>query len=116
MVGRDTEKSKKGKGKWKFMREEEMLEMAERGRPYRSVLCWYLWKVGDTVVEAMGKKVRKKRKVEEEEGGETVEKVKRVRKTKTEVKEEEGEKVIQRRTGAEKVDVQKASTAVLSEA
>lgn len=46
LAGRDIEKLKKagktnggkGGGKWKYMKEEEMVEMAERFRPYRLVL------------------------------------------------------------------------------
>ncbi|KAI5784623.1 DNA glycosylase [Geopyxis carbonaria] len=51
-VSREAGKGKKGK--WKFMTEAEMVEQAERYRPYRSVFCWYMWRVGDVVVDAMG--------------------------------------------------------------
>jgi len=46
LVGRDVGKLKTGgKGKWKYMSEKDMEEMAERFRPYRSVFMWYMWKV-----------------------------------------------------------------------
>ncbi|CCX04877.1 Similar to DNA-3-methyladenine glycosylase; acc. no. P22134 [Pyronema omphalodes CBS 100304] len=42
-AGMDVAKLKKGKGKWKYMPEKEMKEMAERYRPYRSfVLLVYV--------------------------------------------------------------------------
>lgn len=37
--GRDVEKLKNKGGKWKYMAEQEMLETAEKFRPYRYVLC-----------------------------------------------------------------------------
>lgn len=52
--GRDVAKLRNGKGKWKYMKEEEMESLAERFRPWRSVFCWYMWRIGDTEVEAMG--------------------------------------------------------------
>lgn len=48
-VGRDVAKLKaKGGGKWKYMGEKEMEEIAERFRPYRSLFMWYMWRVEDT--------------------------------------------------------------------
>jgi DNA-3-methyladenine glycosylase II len=47
-VGRDVKKLKaKGAkaGKWKYMSEKEMLEIAERFRPYRSLFMWYMWRI-----------------------------------------------------------------------
>ncbi|KAI5813445.1 DNA glycosylase [Pyronema omphalodes] len=52
-AGRDVAKLKKGKGKWKYMPEKEMIQMAEPYRPYRSLFCWYMWRVEGTEVEAM---------------------------------------------------------------
>lgn len=49
--GRDVERLKRGaKGKWKYMSEAEMLEMAEPFRPYRSIFMWYMWRVEDVDV------------------------------------------------------------------
>ncbi|KAK3074800.1 3-methyladenine DNA glycosylase [Teratosphaeriaceae sp. CCFEE 6253] len=59
-AGRDVKKLKaKGLGgkakdaKWKYMKEAEMLEMAEKYRPWRSVFMWYMWRVEDVDVEAI---------------------------------------------------------------
>ncbi|KIN06645.1 hypothetical protein OIDMADRAFT_156008 [Oidiodendron maius Zn] len=47
-VGRDVNKLKNGKGgKWKYMAEKEMEEIAEKYKPYRSVFMWYMWRVED---------------------------------------------------------------------
>ena len=103
LLGRDVEKLKKsGKGKWKYMGQKEMLQEAEAYRPYRSMLSWYLWRVGDVGVDAFGAtgkeeetaKAGKKRKVkgEEEAAGEVkvVKAAKRGRKAspKTQVSED----------------------------
>ncbi|KFY05207.1 hypothetical protein O988_00191 [Pseudogymnoascus sp. VKM F-3808] len=46
LAGRDISKLKaKGGGKWKYMSEKDMLEMAEKFAPYRSVFMWYMWRV-----------------------------------------------------------------------
>lgn len=45
LVGRDISKLKAKGGKWKYMSEKEMEEMAEKFRPYRSVFMWYTWSV-----------------------------------------------------------------------
>ena len=44
-MGRDVAKlkNKGGGNKWKYMKEAEMLEIAERFRPYRSLFMWYMW-------------------------------------------------------------------------
>lgn len=47
-VGRDVAKLKGKGGKWKYMAEKEMEEIAERFRPYRSLFMWYMWRVEDT--------------------------------------------------------------------
>ncbi|KAH6840664.1 DNA glycosylase [Chaetomium sp. MPI-CAGE-AT-0009] len=53
-VGRDVARLKaKGGGKWKYMAEREMEELAERFRPYRSVFMWYMWRVEETDVSTM---------------------------------------------------------------
>lgn len=44
-VGRDVGKLKaKGGGKWKYMSEKEMVEVAEKFSPYRSLFMWYMWR------------------------------------------------------------------------
>ncbi|TKA70262.1 hypothetical protein B0A55_07761 [Friedmanniomyces simplex] len=54
-AGKDVAKLKaKGGGKWKYMAEKEMLERAERYRPFRSLFMWYMWRVEDVDVEAVG--------------------------------------------------------------
>ncbi|KAH8911686.1 DNA glycosylase [Coniochaeta sp. PMI_546] len=47
-VGRDVAKLKGKGGKWKYMGEKEMEEIAARFRPYRSLFMWYMWRVEDT--------------------------------------------------------------------
>ncbi|KAK0281158.1 3-methyladenine DNA glycosylase [Friedmanniomyces endolithicus] len=54
-AGKDVAKLKaKGGGKWKYMAEKEMVERAEMYRPYRSLYMWYMWRVEDVNVEAVG--------------------------------------------------------------
>ncbi|KAF2223633.1 DNA glycosylase [Elsinoe ampelina] len=43
--GRDVAKLKGKGGKWKYMSEKEMVETAERFRPYRSLFMWYMWRI-----------------------------------------------------------------------
>ncbi|KAG5438983.1 hypothetical protein PCANB_002313 [Pneumocystis canis] len=40
--------SKPNKGKWKYMNHEEMIEMAEPWRPYRSIASWFMWRIKNT--------------------------------------------------------------------
>jgi DNA-3-methyladenine glycosylase II len=35
----------KGGGKFKYMAEKDMLELAARFAPYRSLFMWYMWRV-----------------------------------------------------------------------
>ncbi|KTW29848.1 hypothetical protein T552_01052 [Pneumocystis carinii B80] len=35
--------SKPNKGKWKYMNHDEMIQMAEPWRPYRSIASWFIW-------------------------------------------------------------------------
>ena len=43
LMGKDCNKLKsRGKGKWKYMSEKEMLEISEKFRPYRYVLSVWL--------------------------------------------------------------------------
>lgn len=54
-LGKDVSKLKaKGGGKWKYMSEREMLETAERFRPYRSLFMWYMWRIESVDVSVMG--------------------------------------------------------------
>ncbi|KAH8821139.1 DNA glycosylase [Xylogone sp. PMI_703] len=53
-VGKDVGKLKaKGGGKWKYMGEKEMLEIAEKFRPYRGLFMWYMWRWENTDVAAL---------------------------------------------------------------
>jgi len=48
LAGKDINKLKTSKaGKWKYMSEKDMLEMAEKFKPYRSVFMWYTWRACD---------------------------------------------------------------------
>jgi DNA-3-methyladenine glycosylase II len=51
--GRDVAKLKNKGGKWKYMSEKEMVEVAEDFRPWRSLFMWYMWRVEDVEVEAL---------------------------------------------------------------
>lgn len=54
-MGRDVSKLKaKGKGKWKYMSEQEMIDIANRFVPYRSVFMWYMWRMEDVNLDALG--------------------------------------------------------------
>ncbi|KAG6040180.1 hypothetical protein E4U41_001364 [Claviceps citrina] len=47
-VGRDVAKLKSKGGKWKYMSEEEMLEISAKFAPYRSLFMWLMWRVEDS--------------------------------------------------------------------
>ena len=51
--GRDVAKLKAKGGKWKYMGEREMSEIAEKFSPYRSLFMWYMWQVADVNVDAI---------------------------------------------------------------
>ncbi|KAM3072926.1 3-methyladenine DNA glycosylase [Clarireedia jacksonii] len=55
LIGKDVEKLKKGGkgGKWKYMGEKEMEEMAEKFSPYRSIFMWYMWRVEDVEISSL---------------------------------------------------------------
>lgn len=53
LMGRDVGKLKAKGGKWKYMSEKEMEEIAEKFKPYRSVFMWYMWKVQDVDISTM---------------------------------------------------------------
>jgi DNA-3-methyladenine glycosylase II len=52
-VGRDVNKLRSKGGKWKYMSEKEMQEMAEPFKPYRSLFMWYMWRVEETDVSTL---------------------------------------------------------------
>ncbi|KAF4900708.1 DNA-3-methyladenine glycosylase [Colletotrichum viniferum] len=52
-VGRDVAKLKAKGGKWKYMSEKEMAEMASPFAPYRSVFMWYMWRVEETDISTL---------------------------------------------------------------
>ena len=53
-VGKDVKKLKaKGGGKWKYMSEKDMLETAEKFRPYRSLFMWYMWRIEEVDTSAV---------------------------------------------------------------
>jgi DNA-3-methyladenine glycosylase II len=51
--GRDVAKLKGKGGKWKYMSEGEMVEVAEPFRPWRSLFMWYMWRIEDVDVAAL---------------------------------------------------------------
>lgn len=52
-VGRDVSKLKGKGGKWKYMSEQEMVEISDRFKPYRTLFMWYMWRVEETDVSTM---------------------------------------------------------------
>ncbi|RMJ27009.1 hypothetical protein PHISP_02138 [Aspergillus sp. HF37] len=53
-MGRDVGKLKtKGGGKFKYMPEKEMLELASKFTPYRSIFMWYMWRVENVDIAVM---------------------------------------------------------------
>ncbi|KAG5927408.1 hypothetical protein E4U42_002280 [Claviceps africana] len=50
-VGRDVAKLKSKGGKWKYMSEQEMLEISGRFAPYRSLFMWLMWRVEDSFTD-----------------------------------------------------------------
>ncbi|KAK2625076.1 hypothetical protein QTJ16_005445 [Diplocarpon rosae] len=55
LAGKNVSKLKSSKGgKWKYMSEKEMEEMAEKFKPYRSLLMYYSWRVGDLDFSSLG--------------------------------------------------------------
>jgi DNA-3-methyladenine glycosylase II len=52
-VGRDVARLKNKGGKWKYMNEQDMLELSERFKPYRTLFMWYMWRVEETDVSTM---------------------------------------------------------------
>lgn len=52
-MGRDVAKLKGKGGKWKYMSEQEMVEISDRFKPYRTLFMWYMWRVEETDVSTM---------------------------------------------------------------
>ncbi|KAF2745636.1 DNA glycosylase, partial [Sporormia fimetaria CBS 119925] len=52
-VGRDVSKLKSKGGKWKYMPEKEMLDIAAKFSPYRSLFMWYMWRIEDVDVSVL---------------------------------------------------------------
>lgn len=52
-VGRDVAKLKSKGGKWKYMSEQDMIELSDRFAPYRSLFMWYMWRVEETDISTL---------------------------------------------------------------
>ncbi|KAL2852797.1 DNA glycosylase [Aspergillus pseudoustus] len=52
-LGRDVGKLKAKNGKFKYMSEQDMLELAAKFAPYRSLFMWYMWRVVDVDIAVM---------------------------------------------------------------
>ncbi|EEU45145.1 uncharacterized protein NECHADRAFT_80541 [Fusarium vanettenii 77-13-4] len=52
-VGRDVAKLKSKGGKWKYMSEQDMVELSDKFAPYRSLFMWYMWRVEETDISTM---------------------------------------------------------------
>ncbi|KAJ6024322.1 DNA glycosylase [Penicillium herquei] len=53
-MGRDVSKMKgKGGGKFKYMAEKDMLELAAKYAPYRSLFMWYMWRIENVDVAVL---------------------------------------------------------------
>ncbi|KAJ5095307.1 DNA glycosylase [Penicillium argentinense] len=53
-LGKDVNKLKaKGGGKFKYMAEQDMLELAAKFAPYRSLFMWYMWRIENVDVAVL---------------------------------------------------------------
>ncbi|KAL1953260.1 hypothetical protein VTO42DRAFT_3348 [Malbranchea cinnamomea] len=52
-MGRDVNKLKAKRGKFKYMSEKEMLEIAAPFSPYRSLFMWYMWRWSEVDISVM---------------------------------------------------------------
>ncbi|KND91511.1 DNA-3-methyladenine glycosylase [Tolypocladium ophioglossoides CBS 100239] len=50
-AGRDVAKLKSKGGKWKYMSEQDMLELSAKFAPYRSLFMWLMWRVEDSFTD-----------------------------------------------------------------
>ncbi|KAL4798833.1 DNA glycosylase [Aspergillus venezuelensis] len=53
-LGKDVSKLKAKGGKFKYMSESDMLELAAKFAPYRSLFMWYMWRVEEVDITVMG--------------------------------------------------------------
>ncbi|KAL4927216.1 DNA-3-methyladenine glycosylase II [Aspergillus undulatus] len=53
-IGKDVSRLKAKGGKFKYMSENDMLELAAKFAPYRSLFMWYMWRVEEVDVTVMG--------------------------------------------------------------
>ncbi|KAJ5570491.1 uncharacterized protein N7459_009921 [Penicillium hispanicum] len=54
-MGKDVTKLKaKGGGKFKYMSEKDMLDLAAKFAPYRSLFMWYMWRIENVDVAVLG--------------------------------------------------------------
>ncbi|KAL4950501.1 DNA glycosylase [Aspergillus filifer] len=53
-LGKDVSKLKAKGSKFKYMSESDMLELAAKFAPYRSLFMWYMWRVEEVDVTVMG--------------------------------------------------------------
>ncbi|KAL2867878.1 DNA-3-methyladenine glycosylase II [Aspergillus lucknowensis] len=51
--GKDVSKLKAKGGKFKYMSEKDMLELAAKFAPYRTIFMWYMWRVEDVDIAVM---------------------------------------------------------------
>lgn len=52
-MGKDVSKLKGKGGKWKYMSEQDMVDISARFSPYRSLFMWYMWRVEDVDISVM---------------------------------------------------------------
>jgi DNA-3-methyladenine glycosylase II len=52
-IGKDVAKLKGKSGKWKYCAEQDMLDVASKFAPYRSLFMWYMWRMCDIKLDAL---------------------------------------------------------------
>ncbi|KAL4873138.1 hypothetical protein BDV12DRAFT_182402 [Aspergillus spectabilis] len=52
-IGKDVSKLKAKGGKFKYMSENDMLELAAKFAPYRSLFMWYMWRIEDVDISVL---------------------------------------------------------------
>ncbi|KAI6248196.1 DNA-3-methyladenine glycosylase [Erysiphe necator] len=53
LLGRDIAKLRKTNGKWKYITEKEMENIARKFSPYRSIFMWYVWRIEEMSLSAL---------------------------------------------------------------
>lgn len=53
LLGRDVNKMRKNSGKWKYISEDEMENIANKFKPYRSIFMWYTWRLQESSISAL---------------------------------------------------------------